>query len=86
MKRRRNPHTNSYYCPKTPQKVRYLKAAFAWQVGARRMKKTGEQLYVYRCDACAGGWHLTRQNGPDAVRIDTKAAPVPAHEDEAAPR
>lgn len=59
-KRRRNPVHNSYYCPSTPGKVRYLKAAFAWKVGARRVALDGVALWVYQCDAC-GGWHLTSQ-------------------------
>lgn len=83
MKRRRNPFTNSYVCSRTPHKVRYLKAAFAWRVGARQMAKTGEQLYIYRCDGCKDGWHLTRRKGPEAMAIDTKAAPAAQSESKA---
>jgi len=80
-KRRRNPYTNGYYCKRTPHKVRYQKAAFAWEVGAKQIAKTGTQLYVYRCDDCEGGWHLTRKDGRDSVKIETRAAsmPVPEH-------
>jgi hypothetical protein len=77
MKRRRNPFTNSYVCSKTPHKIRYLKASFAWAVGARQVAKTGTHLYVYRCDGCHGGWHLTSKAGHGAVRIETKAGLTP---------
>jgi hypothetical protein len=76
-KRRRNPYANSYACARTPHKVRYMKAAFAWEVGARQMKKTGVRLFMYRCDDCKGGWHLTRRHGADATPITTSAFPFP---------
>lgn len=72
-KHRRNPFSNSYYCKRTPHKVRYLKASFAWEVGLRQMAKTGTPLFVYRCDECKGGWHLTHKEGRGATRIETKA-------------
>lgn len=71
-KRRRNPVSNSYVCSLTPHKVRYLKADFAWIVGARQVKRTETVLYIYRCEC--GGWHLTKTSVHGAIMIDTAAA------------
>lgn len=78
-KRRHNPYTNAYVCSITPHKIRYLKAAFAWEVGAKQVKKQGRELFLYRC-ACKG-WHLTKSPGPGSIRIETAAAP-PVETDE----
>lgn len=72
-KRHKNPYSNDYYCEKTPHKVRYLKAAFAFEVGAKRIKAEGIALYLYRCEC--KGWHLTKKETERATRIETKAAP-----------
>jgi hypothetical protein len=83
-KRRRNPYSNSYACSRTPHKVRYMKAAFAWEVGARQMAKLGVPLFIYRCDDCKGGWHLTKRHGADTTPITTAAFPFePPTTDEA---
>lgn len=71
-KRRRNPVSNSYVCSRTPHKVRYLKADYAWIVGARQVKRVGTVLYIYHCDC--GGWHLTKTPEYGAILIDTAAA------------
>jgi len=74
MKYRRNPFTSREYCPCTPFKHRYTKAAFAWLVGARHAKRKGATLYIYRCQC--GGWHLTHRNWHGSIRIDTKATRI----------
>lgn len=74
MKRRRNPYSNSYFCELTPHKVRYLKSAFAWEVGAKQIAKHGVALYIYKCPGCAG-WHLTKKASDNVVPIVTKATP-----------
>lgn len=79
-KRRHNPYSNSYACTRTPHKIRYQKAAFAWEVGAKRMKKTGIPMFLYRCDGCKGGWHLSSKHGADATPITTSALPMPEAE------
>lgn len=66
---KRKPRT----CSKTPNKVRYTKASFAHEVGARRVKKSGVALYIYRCKRC-DGWHLTREKAKGTTKIETKAA------------
>ena len=76
MKYRHNPFTNNVYCHRTPTKYRYTKAVFAWLVGAKRAKKDGVQLYIYRCQC--GGWHLTHRNWHGSIRIETRATRMAA--------
>lgn len=60
-------------CPATPKKARYRTSSLAWHVGARHIKAEGYPLYIYKCPSCRG-WHLSRMQGPNSIKIDTEAS------------